>query len=62
MMKFKGHTLFVTAILLVFGLLTGCASNTPTASDTKKSDNLTINIGIQQSLGPLLIAKGERTF
>ena len=35
-MKFKGHTLFVTAILLVFVLLTGCASNTPTASDLKK--------------------------
>ena len=62
MMKFKGHTLFVTAILLVFGLLTGCASNTPTASDTKKSDNLTINIGIQQSLGPLLIAKEKGLF
>jgi sulfonate transport system substrate-binding protein len=63
MKKLKGHTFIVAAILLTFAILTGCSSTATNANDKKKNnENLTINIGIQQSLGPLLIAKEKGLF
>lgn len=59
--KLRGSILILTAIMIV--ILTGCASNTTTANEKKgKNENLTVNIGIQQSLGPLLIAKEKGWF
>ena len=57
----KISVLILTA--LVMAILAGCASKETTASEKKEGkENLTINIGIQQSLGPLLIAKEKGWF
>ncbi|MFP3122445.1 aliphatic sulfonate ABC transporter substrate-binding protein [Ectobacillus funiculus] len=57
----KISVLILTA--LVMAILAGCASKETTASEKKENnENLTINIGIQQSLGPLLIAKEKGWF
>jgi sulfonate transport system substrate-binding protein len=59
--KLRVNVLILTAIMIV--ILTGCASKTTTANEKKgKNKNLTVNIGIQQSLGPLLIAKEKGWF
>ncbi|MFP5114954.1 aliphatic sulfonate ABC transporter substrate-binding protein [Bacillaceae bacterium C204] len=59
--KLRGSILILTAIMIV--ILTGCVSKTTTANEKKgKNENLTVNIGIQQSLGPLLIAKEKGWF
>ncbi|MGG3467520.1 aliphatic sulfonate ABC transporter substrate-binding protein [Neobacillus pocheonensis] len=59
--KFKVSLLIFTAIMI--GILSGCSSKTTTANTaTGKNGNLTVNIGIQQSLGPLLIAKQKGWF
>lgn len=55
-------SVFILAVLMMV-ILAGCASKETTASEKKGSkENLTVNIGIQQSLGPLLIAKEKGWF
>ncbi|MEH7307834.1 aliphatic sulfonate ABC transporter substrate-binding protein [Neobacillus drentensis] len=59
--KLRVSVLLFTAIMMV--ILTGCTSKTTTVNEKNgKNENLTVNIGIQQSLGPLLIAKEKGWF
>ncbi|WP_028401242.1 aliphatic sulfonate ABC transporter substrate-binding protein [Ectobacillus panaciterrae] len=59
--KLKFSVLILTAIMMA--ILTGCASKTTKADEKKgKKENVTVNIGIQQSLGPFLIAKEKGWF
>jgi sulfonate transport system substrate-binding protein len=51
-----------TSLLLIFGIIwiiAGCSSQ---ASKSTDQNNTTINIGIQQDVGPLLLAKEKRLF
>jgi sulfonate transport system substrate-binding protein len=61
MKKYKYQLFIITVLSLV--MLTGCASNATTVNEEGGSnENVTVNIGIQQSLGPLLIAKEKGWF
>ncbi|WP_428911422.1 aliphatic sulfonate ABC transporter substrate-binding protein [Niallia sp. Krafla_26] len=60
-MKLKAH-LFIL-LTFVFVLLTGCSSTSSSADQQNSNkEELTVNIGIQQSLGPLLLAKEKGWF
>ncbi|QPA33245.1 aliphatic sulfonate ABC transporter substrate-binding protein [Thermaerobacillus caldiproteolyticus] len=53
------------AFLLMIGLISfvfGCSSENVATGSKKKTENVTIRIGIQQSLGPLLLAKEKGWF
>ncbi|MCP8967216.1 aliphatic sulfonate ABC transporter substrate-binding protein [Ectobacillus ponti] len=51
----------IVSVLAAVLLTAGCTSKT-TSGDNKETEKVTINIGIQQSLGPLLIAKEKGWF
>ena len=60
-MRLKLH-LFIL-LSLVFILLTGCSSASSSVNNQNADkEKLTVNIGIQQSLGPLLLAKEKGWF
>lgn len=64
-MKWKIKSVILSAIAII--LLAGCSgekSSTTAKEDQKKASkqDITVNIGIQQSLGPLLIAKQKGWF
>ncbi len=59
--KLKLSIVLLSAFILI--IFSGCASKTTTATTQKENnENLTVNIGIQQSLGPLLLAKEKGWF
>lgn len=60
-MKWKIKAIILTAIVLIFVAgCTGKKADQAAKADSKK--DITVNIGIQQSLGPLLIAKEKGWF
>lgn len=61
-MKLKVQSMIMAAILLI--LLAGCSSGASTNTNKKEAskEDITVNIGIQQNLGPLLIAKEKGWF
>lgn len=61
-MKRKILTIMFTVIL--FMTLTGCTSDSPVIKEksSTEKENVSVNIGIQQTLGPLLIAKEKGWF
>ena len=60
-MKLKIQAIIMAALLLV--LLVGCSSDKTTTNEKKDNkEDITVNIGIQQNLGPLLLAKEKGWF
>lgn len=59
-MKLK--TYFITILSAIFIFIAGCSSTTSSTNSKDSNKELTVNIGIQQNLTPLLLAKEKGWF